>query len=129
GRWRGGLGVETEFVIDGENVTGIAFGDGIEEEARAFGLFGGKAGSVNEITITAPDGTVRRPKAKEILRGIESRSVYRQRAGGGGGYGDPRDRPAGLVAADVLDGLLSVEAARDDYGVVIDPVTLALDEA
>lgn len=128
GRWRGGLGVETEFVIDGEEVTGIAFGDGVEDDARAFGLFGGKPGSLNEITITAPDGNVRRPKAKEIVRGIVRGSVYRQRAGGGGGFGDPRERPAERVAADVRDGLLGVEAARDDYGVVVDPRTFALDE-
>lgn len=129
GRWRGGLGVETEFVIEGKDVTGIAFGDGIEEEARAFGLFGGKSGSINEVTITAPGGgVVRRPKAKEIVRGIERGSVYRQRAGGGGGYGDPRERPVERVVDDVLDGVLSVEAAREDYGVVIDPATLALDE-
>ena len=63
-----------------------------------------------------------------MLRGIERGSVYRQRAGGGGGYGDPRERPVELVVADVLDGVLGLEAARDDYGVVIDPVTLALDE-
>ena len=31
--------------------------------------------------------------------------------GGGGGYGDPKARPAEEVAADVLDGYLSVEAA------------------
>ncbi len=64
GRWRGGLGVETEFVIDGENVTGIAFGDGVEEEARAFGLFGGQPGSVNELALTYPDGSVRRPESQ-----------------------------------------------------------------
>ncbi|MBW7925333.1 MAG: hydantoinase B/oxoprolinase family protein [Burkholderiaceae bacterium] len=129
GCWRGGLGVETEFVIDGEDVTGIAFGDGIEERARAFGLFGGRPGSVNRLEIVQPDGTVRRPKSKEILRGIPRGSVYRQHAGGGGGYGDPRERPVQKVVDDVLDGVLSVEAAYADYGVVVDPVTGALDEA
>ncbi len=129
GRWRGGLGVETEFVIDGEDVTGIAFGDGIEERARAFGLFGGRPGSVNTLEIVQPDGTVRRPKSKEILRDIPRGSVYRQHAGGGGGYGDPRERPAQDVAADVLDGLISFESAYADYGVVVDCATGALDEA
>ncbi|MCM2252878.1 MAG: hydantoinase B/oxoprolinase family protein [Ramlibacter sp.] len=128
GRWRGGLGVETEFVIDGENVTGIAFGDGVEEEARAFGLFGGKPGSINDVAIAYPDGTAVRPKAKEIIRGIPRGAVFRQRAGGGGGYGDPHERDEELVLAEVLDGVLSVEAARRDYGVVIDPATLALDK-
>lgn len=129
GRWRGGLGVETEFVIEGEDVTGIAFGDGIEEQARAFGLFGGRAGSVNRLEIVQPDGSLRRPKAKEIVRGIPRGSVYRQHAGGGGGYGDPRERPVNEVIDDVIDGLLSVESAHVDYGVVVDPATGALDEA
>ena len=40
GRWRGGLGVVTEFRIEGEDVTGIIFGDGIDEDARGFGIFG-----------------------------------------------------------------------------------------
>jgi N-methylhydantoinase B len=129
GRWRGGLGVETEFVIDGENVTGIAFGDGVEEEARAFGLFGGRAGSINAIELAYPDGTTVKPRAKEIIRNIPRGSVFRQRAGGGGGYGEPYERDADLVLAEVVDGVLSVEAALHDYGVVIDPVSLTLDRA
>jgi N-methylhydantoinase B len=127
GRWRGGLGVETEFVIEGEKVTGIAFGDGTEEEARAFGLFGGTAGSANRIALTYPDGTVRNPKAKEIVRGIPSGAAFFEHAGGGGGYGDPRSRPAELVAREVKNGVVSLEAAREIYGVVIDPNSLELD--
>ena len=129
GRWRGGLGVETEFVIEGENVTGIAFGDGVEEDARAFGLFGGKPGSINAIEIGYPDGATIRPKAKAIIRNIPRGAVFRQRAGGGGGYGDPHERDEELVLADVLDGVLSVQAARNDYGVAIDPVSLVLDKS
>ena len=127
GRWRGGLGVETEFVMRGENATGVAFGDGVEEEARAFGFFGGRPGTRNAITLTYPDGTRRQPKTKEIVRGIPQGTVFRQIAGGGGGYGDPVERPAELVLADVRNGLISIEAARSDYGVWIDPESLALD--
>ncbi|OFZ89185.1 MAG: hydantoin utilization protein B [Betaproteobacteria bacterium RBG_16_64_18] len=129
GRWRGGLGVETEFVMRGDNVTGVAFGDGVEEEARAFGFFGGKPGSRNAITLSYPDGTRRQAKSKEIIRGIPRGTVYKQVAGGGGGYGDPFERPADLVLADVRNGLIGVEAARADYGVCIDPHTLVLDAA
>jgi N-methylhydantoinase B len=129
GRWRGGVGVETEFEIDGENVTGVAFGDGVEEEARAFGLFGGKPGSRNEIRLTYPDGSVRVAKTKEILRGIPRGTRYSQKAGGGGGYGDPFERPAEAVLEDVRNELVSVEAAREYYGVWIDPHTLTLDPA
>lgn len=40
-------------------------------------------------------------------------------ATGGGGWGDPRERDPQKVLEDVLDGLVSVDAARDDYGVAI----------
>ena len=39
---------------------------------------------------------------------------------GGGGFGDPRARDPQSVRDDVLDGLITVEEARRDYGVVID---------
>jgi N-methylhydantoinase B len=127
GRWRGGVGVETEFEIRGENVTGIAFGDGVEPEARAFGLFGGRPGAANEIRLRYPDGRERVPRTKEIVRGIPRGTRYRQLAGGGGGYGDPFRRPVEDVLADVKNELVSVAAARRDYGVWVNPRTLALD--
>jgi N-methylhydantoinase B len=116
GRWRGGLGVETEFVIRGENVMGVAFGDGVEEQARAFGFFGGKPGSRNMISLRYPDGETRLAKTKEIIRDVPPGTLFRQIAGGGGGYGDPRERPRELVAADVRNGVVSMESAREDYG-------------
>ena len=46
---------------------------------------------------------------------------------GGGGYGDPLKRKAELVLRDVLDRKISLEAVADDYGVVIDRESMALD--
>ena len=129
GRWRGGLGIETEFEIRGEEVTGIVFGDGLEQEARAFGLFGGRPGAVNELTLSYPDGSLHSPSSKEIVREIPRGAILREVAGGGGGYGDPLTRPIAQVLDDVRNGVVSIGCARDDYGVVIDPETLAVDEA
>jgi N-methylhydantoinase B len=39
---------------------------------------------------------------------------------GGGGWGHPFDRPLERVRRDVVGGFVSVDAAREDYGVVID---------
>jgi N-methylhydantoinase B/oxoprolinase/acetone carboxylase alpha subunit len=50
------------------------------------------------------------------------------RSGGGGGYGDPRERPAAAVAEDVRQGYVSVKAAKEFYGAVVDAVTFAVDE-
>lgn len=135
GRWRGGLGTDTAFRIDGENVTAVAFGDGIEPGAEAFGLFGGGPGALNRAVLRAPDGTERVAKSKEILRGIAKGTTLLQTAGGGGGYGEPFERPAELVAEEVHDGLISPEAAARDYGVAVSaegeidrPATAALRE-
>ena len=38
---------------------------------------------------------------------------------GGGGYGDPLERPVAAVVEDLLDGLVTESAAADDYGVVL----------
>ncbi len=119
GQWRGGLGTDTEFLIDGEDVMAVAFGDGIEEAARAFGLEGGGRGSINTSEIAEPGGLVRVPKSKQILRDIPRGAIFRQKAGGGGGYGDPLQRPAGKVAEEVRNGFISAEAAARDYGVVV----------
>jgi N-methylhydantoinase B len=41
--------------------------------------------------------------------------------GGGGGWGDPLERKPDAVRWDVIEGLVSREAAERDYGVVLKP--------
>lgn len=127
GQWRGGLGVETVFQFQGERTRGVTFGDGVDENGRAFGLFGGKAGSINHIELDYPDGTIYVPKSKEVIPEIPTGTIFRQKAGGGGGYGDPRLRPLEKVLEEVRNDLISIEKAREDYDVVIDPVTMEID--
>jgi N-methylhydantoinase B len=38
---------------------------------------------------------------------------------GGGGWGDPLEREPDWVQRDVIEGKVSLEAAREDYGVVL----------
>jgi N-methylhydantoinase B/oxoprolinase/acetone carboxylase alpha subunit len=92
GHWRGGLGVITELEFLDDDAQMSIFGDGDTEATSAFGILGGGSGSVNEITFTFPDGTVLRPRLKDLVSHIPRGTVYRQLAGGGGGYGDPRER-------------------------------------
>ena len=49
---------------------------------------------------------------------------------GAGGYGDPKKRPAEKVLKDVIEGKVSVQAAREQYGVVIvsDGIHYQIDE-
>ena len=50
-------------------------------------------------------------------------ALVRHRTAGGGGYGAPTERDPALVADDCLNGLITIEDARDLYGVAIDPET------
>jgi N-methylhydantoinase B len=49
-------------------------------------------------------------------------------AAGGGGCGNPLDREPERVARDVIQGYVTLEKAREDYGVIIHPKTLTLEE-
>ena len=52
---------------------------------------------------------------------IEAGDVYVHRTAGGGGWGDPCERDPEAVAVDVANEKVSVDAARERYGVVIRP--------
>jgi N-methylhydantoinase B len=51
---------------------------------------------------------------------IRKGDVVRLFTSGGGGWGDPLDRPAERVRRDVAGGFVSRESAREDYGVILD---------
>jgi len=119
GHHRGGLGVETRFKIGGENTRVVTFGDGDEEPA--FGLFGGKNSTLNKIELHYPDGKVYRTTTKDLVENVPAGTVLFQQAGGGGGYGDPRLRDPSKVAQEVKNGIIRIERARDEYGIVLDP--------
>jgi N-methylhydantoinase B len=114
GEWRGGLGVETEFIIGSEDTQLVTFGDGDFEPA--FGLFGGKEGTLNTIRLTYPDGTEVVPNNKDLVEGVPRGTLYYQAAGGGGGYGDPARRDRKDLAREIRNGVISAESAKADYG-------------
>ena len=66
---------------------------------------------------------------KSAAAQLKTGDAWRITSGGGGGYGSPFDRPAEDVREDVYQGYVSVKAAAELYGVVIDPVTYAIDRA
>lgn len=129
GRYRGGSG--TEWVVEpiDHEMTVVAFGEGRQIATQ------GAAGATN--TLEDPKLgrlIVERSKTAEIHRKnlittIQPGERVRNRNPGGGGYGLAQQRPAEDVLQDVRDGLVSIQGARDDYGVVIDPATLTIDTA
>ena len=60
---------------------------------------------------------------------IAGGDAFGYRLPGGGGWGDPMDRDPARVLRDARNGIISIAAARDQYGVVIDPDTWLVDTA
>jgi N-methylhydantoinase B len=63
-----------------------------------------------------------------LVAQLAAGDAYRMRSGGGGGYSDPHMRPAAAVAEDVRQGYVSAMAAKELYGVSVDPATFAVNE-
>jgi N-methylhydantoinase B len=116
GRFRGGCGIRRDmrFLADEGKLTNLSE----RQRFAPYGVFGGKPGRLARTVINpGPD--------EEIVHGKQSREfaygdVISFQQSGAGGYGDPLARDPALVLEDVLDDYVSIEAARDEYGVVID---------
>jgi N-methylhydantoinase B len=60
---------------------------------------------------------------------ISKGDVVSTRLGGGGGWGNPGERDPESIRRDVIYGYVSIEGAKRDYGVVINPNDLEVDQA
>jgi N-methylhydantoinase B len=138
GRFKGGEGGEYAFVPydTSRPLMSVFFSHGVEQP-ESVGICGGYPASTNQWVI------VRNSDALEFLRrccdvswkelrgsveavaakgktALNSNDVMVAMYSGGGGWGDPFDRPAGQVLHDVSNGSVSVHMAEECYGVVVD---------
>ena len=97
---------------------------------RPWGLEGGLEGTGNSVGLRR-DGVWKTdfPNAKVFTTALRPGDAFRVRSGGGGSYGTPLARPPEDVAGDVKQGYVSVAAAAELYGVVVDPETFEVDAA
>jgi N-methylhydantoinase B len=117
GRHRGGHAVRLDVQVLGPE--GLVTARGMERLRFApWGVSGGRAGATGRVLLN-PDTPAERPLAKIDVLSLEPGDVLSIRTPGGGGHGDPLDRPAERVLADVASGLLTAAGARDRYGVVV----------
>jgi N-methylhydantoinase B len=124
GRWRGGLGVVRATRFLGE---GWVTSEAERQHDPPKGIFGGSNGHTAQTTVRPADGKPVALPSKFTSHRMTPGDVIEFRTACGGGYGDPRERDPDAVARDVRDGLVSIEAAHRNYGVVVDPRTLTLD--
>ncbi len=115
GLHRGGLGYEKHLrMLQDAHFMSIAD----RSILACWGVKGGKAGRSFEVTIDLGGPDERVVDALADAEPVRAGQVIRIRTTGGGGWGDPLDRPLGDVERDLRWGKVSFEGARRDYGVV-----------
>jgi len=122
GERRGGVGITRE--IEAVDHTATLGGRGDRVRIRPWGLEGGGEASGSRYYKKLVDGDAMPlpSKFQGIILEPGERIVIE--TAGGGGWGNPTARDPELVKRDVVEGLITIERARDAYGVAIDPGTL-----
>ncbi len=126
GRMKGGLGKREVFRIPDDEYSPMPpVNLGIQAGRYVYpaeGLFGGKAGAKAQFLVNGDPGN------SYGLTQLKPGDIVTIDAPGGGGYGPPAERDPALVLNDVIQGYVSIDSARSDYKVAIDPAALEVDE-
>jgi N-methylhydantoinase B len=124
GRHRGGLGLEVE--VEGLVEGTWTLGDTGRHRYPPWGLNGGGPGLPSDSLLRLPDDKEYR-HVDLVRQQVPAGTTAVVLTAGGGGWGNPLERQMELVQADVVADVISIEAARDQYGVVFLPGTLDVD--
>ena len=117
GRHRGGMGIELTIRVFAPDTVMTA--RGMERmQFRPWGRLGGLPGRPGTaVKNRGTAGATPTGRIDELL--LQPGDTMTFLSQGGGGYGDPHARDPMRVLSDVRRGLVSVESAREDYGVVV----------
>jgi N-methylhydantoinase B len=123
GTYRGGSGVRRDmrFMAEDGKLTNLSE----RQRFAPYGLFGGKSGA-RARTVINPGPAERVVHGKASVDFAYGDVISFQQSGAGG-YGPPFEREPARVLEDVLESYVSLDKAREEYGVVIDPVTMSVD--
>jgi N-methylhydantoinase B len=126
GKHRGGLGIDMQ-------VKNLVEGRWNFEQTRRnicppWGLWGGGDGDPSAYLLRLPgENDFKMMVGAHIPVPLHASAIVR--TGGGGGWGNPRERDPELVRADVMEDFVSRDAARERYGVVLrDDLTIDIEE-
>lgn len=125
GQHRGGLGVRRDYTFPGYTPSFSILSD--KAKYAPWGLFGGGAARPAKYILN-PDSASSRELPSKVTLSLQPGDVISVQTPGGGGCAPVQQRPPALVAADVAAGKISVERARQVYGVIVDPATCTIDE-
>ncbi|MFB9948491.1 hydantoinase B/oxoprolinase family protein [Rhizobium puerariae] len=118
GRWRGGAALVMEIENTGLEATMTVRGMN-RFKFRPWGFRGGFPGKLGEV-VTNPGRIDEKSIGKIRVLHMARGDVVQIISPAGGGFGNPLERAPDLVLGDVRMDLLSLDVARDSYGVVIE---------
>ena len=124
GQYRGGLGLRRDYLFYDHDVSFTILSD--RDRWGPWGLFGGQSGRKASYVLNPDDEAVE--LSSKVTLDLKPGEVISYRTCGGGGYGSPHRRNPQAVLGDVREGKVSLERARDIYGVAVDPQTWQVDE-
>jgi N-methylhydantoinase B len=110
GAARGGLGQEWAMRNDTGKPLSV-YGLAMRTQFAARGMHGGKPGALRGMAIDGEPADARGDHR------LAPGAVMTVREAGGGGFGDPKQRPKAKVLADLAEGFVTPEGAARDYGV------------
>ena len=117
GKSRGSNGVTRRWHVSSGDAVLSCLGSG--QRRGPWGFDGGRDAAPNRF-VYAP-GSEEETNIGMFVTGfhVEQGRVLEYRQAGGGGWGDPFNRPVEWILEDVIDGYVSAEGARRDYGIVV----------
>lgn len=117
GKHRGGYGLVRDIEVTSDCVVSTCLDRSL---IPPFGLFDGADGACNRMFVRrGGDESWRSLPSRQSNMSLAAGDVVRIETAIGGGFGDPLERDPALVAADVGEGYLSADDAREVYGVVL----------
>jgi N-methylhydantoinase B len=130
GEWRGGCGLTHHVEALDHRMTAVVWGEGRKYPASSVGAARAVRSDtrVGRVEIVRADGATEKIDRNRVVT-LEPGECFVTYSAGGGAVGDPLLRDPEKVRTDVVEGFVSLEAARDEYGVVLEPATLAVDDA
>ena len=147
GKYRGGMSAESCFIPHNtESITQDTLSSG-NATPTGTGMMGGYPGATNEYKYKRNSDIQSRIETGQMVDDISELNgedvtlqlrqvdfqqqpvdVYAVVCSAAGGFGDPLDRDTKLVQMDIEGNAVTVEAAREIYGVIVDPDTLEVNQ-
>lgn len=118
GRYRGGVGIEKGGILMDATDAVMSY---CCDRARSvtWGIAGGLPSLPHGVWLNKGSDEQRYLGSVFSSVPVQSGDSFTRPSAGGGGFGDPLERPAEEVLEDVIDEYVSIERAALDYGVVI----------